>query len=46
MYNRAIQWLTKLRDKVSVAYTLNSQFWLYASIVLFICWFTYMERPA
>ena len=29
MYSRVIERLKELRDKVSVAYILNSQFWLY-----------------
>ena len=39
MYKQVIERLRELRDKVSVAYSLNSIYWLYASMALFLLWF-------
>ena len=46
MYRQVIERLRELRDKVSVAYGFNGEYWLYASFILFLLWYTYMERPA
>ena len=46
MIRRIIEYLKQLRDKVSVAYSFNSVYWLYACLLLFCLWYWWMKGLA
>ena len=46
MKEKIIGVLRELRDKVSVAYTFNSIYWLYACLILFCLWYWWMKGLA
>jgi len=46
MYNRAIQWLTKLRDKVVLAHSLSNVVWVYYGAILFCVFYMVARWPA
>ena len=46
MIRRTIEYLKQLRDKVSVAYSFNSVYWLYACLLLFCLWYWWMKGLA
>lgn len=46
MILEVIEYLKQLRDKVSVAYSFNSVYWLYACLLLFCLWYWWMKGLA